>query len=106
MRNQEQLRQWFPDLPETVLADMDSYRWAAQRTPADLPRLSFDCGTEDFLLAENRAFHAYLDSLGLPHTYAEYPGGHTWPYWDLHVQEALVQHCAVLGIRPVVPEQP
>ena len=105
VRTAEQLREWFPDLSPTVLSDMDCYAWAADRTPADLPRLSFDCGTEDFLLDENRAFHTYLESLDLPHSYAEYPGGHTWPYWDLHVQEALVQHAEVLGIQPVVPEQ-
>jgi putative tributyrin esterase len=62
------------------------------------PVISFDCGTEDELLNENRWFHAELDRLGLSHTYQEHPGAHTWDYWDLHVQEALTQHARVLRL--------
>jgi len=50
------------------------------------------------LIDSNRRFHAHLERLGLAHTYAEYPGAHTWDYWDTHVQEAIAQHCQVLGI--------
>ena len=102
--DQDTLANWFAGATPTVLSDLDCYAWAEQRTVADLPRLGFDCGTEDHLIKQNRAFHSHLEALGLPHVYAEYPGGHTWPYWDLHVQEALIQHCAVLGIAPVPPE--
>lgn len=98
--SEREFAQRAPILPAATRADMDVYRWAALRTPADLPRLSFDCGLADNLLGQNRYFHAYLEKRGLPHRYAEYPGGHTWDYWDLHVQEALVQHCEVLGIAP------
>jgi len=51
--------------------------------------IRFDCGTEDGLIDANRAFHAHLDKLGLPHEYAEHPGAHEWAYWDLHVQDTL-----------------
>ncbi len=63
-----------------------------------LPALRIDCGTEDFLLNANRRFHAHLDELGLPHEYEEFPGGHTWDYWDRHVQEALTFHARTLGL--------
>jgi S-formylglutathione hydrolase FrmB len=53
------------------------------------------------LIDENRAFHAHLERIGLPHTYKEHAGAHTWDYWDLHVQEALAQHAEVLGITAV-----
>lgn len=62
----------------------------------DLPVISFDCGTEDFLITHNRQFHNYLQELGLPHTYKEHPGHHGWDYWDIHVREALDQHMRVL----------
>ena len=39
-----------------------------------LPKLLIDCGTEDYLLADNREFHAKLDAMGVPHQYAEFPG--------------------------------
>ncbi len=61
-----------------------------------LPALRFDCGTEDYLLEANRAFHAHLQRLGIAHEYAEYPGRHDWAYWDEHVQEAVV----FLAARP------
>ncbi|MGN6361219.1 MAG: alpha/beta hydrolase, partial [Thermomicrobiales bacterium] len=61
------------------------------------PRLAFDCGTADPLLAENRAFHRHLGRIGYPHHYAEHPGGHTWAYWDEHVRDALRQHLDVLA---------
>jgi S-formylglutathione hydrolase FrmB len=63
-----------------------------------VPALRIDCGTEDHLLGANRAFVARLQALGLPHEYAEFPGGHSWDYWDVHVQEALAFHARHLGL--------
>jgi S-formylglutathione hydrolase FrmB len=63
----------------------------------ECPTLSFDCGVDDYLIDQNRAFHAYLQEIGYPHTYEEHPGAHTWYYWDDHVQSALRQHAQVLG---------
>src|SRR4051794_10373990 len=63
-----------------------------------LPRLLIDCGTEDYLLDGNRQFHADLTRLGIPHEYREFPGAHTWDYWDAHVTEALAFHCAAMEI--------
>ncbi|HEY8746085.1 MAG TPA: alpha/beta hydrolase family protein [Chloroflexota bacterium] len=76
----------------------DPYALAEQVSPATLPTLRIDCGTEDGLIDSNRRFHAHLERLGLAHTYAVYPGAHTWDYWDTHVQEAIAQHCQGLGI--------
>ncbi|HEV2067521.1 MAG TPA: alpha/beta hydrolase-fold protein, partial [Thermomicrobiales bacterium] len=45
------------------------------------PMISFDCGVDDQLIEENRAFHAHLEQIGLVHHYAEHPGGHTWECW-------------------------
>jgi S-formylglutathione hydrolase FrmB len=72
--------------------DLDCYALVDQLDPQTLPRLSFDCGTDDHLLDENRRFHAFLEARGIPHTYHEHLGGHNWEYWDAHVREALKQH--------------
>lgn len=64
------------------------------------PALRIDCGSEDFLIEHNRQFTAYLQSLGTPHEYEEFPGTHNWGYWDVHVQEALAFHARNLGIAP------
>lgn len=74
------------------------YRFAEQADPTRLPAIAFDCGTEDFLIEENRKFHAFLETRGITHIYKEHPGGHTWDYWDTHVQEALRFHVRHLGL--------
>lgn len=45
------------------------------------PALRIDCGVDDNLLGQNRAFVTTLRTLGVSHQYAEHPGGHTWTYW-------------------------
>ena len=63
-----------------------------------IPPLRIDCGTEDFLLAENRSFHAHLDALHIPHEYQEFPGGHDWGFWDNHIRQAIAFHARNLGL--------
>src|SRR5690606_27210421 len=64
-----------------------------------LPRILIDCGTDDFLIDDNREYTARLKSLRIEHTYEEFDGAHNWDYWDLHVQEALAFHATALKIR-------
>ncbi|MGP0069870.1 MAG: alpha/beta hydrolase [Isosphaeraceae bacterium] len=74
----------------------------SQRTDhGRIPKIRLDCGTEDFLLGQNRAFHQHLDSLHFPHEYQEFPGGHDWAYWDNHVQEAIPFHARNLHLKHV-----
>jgi putative tributyrin esterase len=76
----------------------DPYALAATIDRTRLPALRLDCGREDGLLEENRAFHRHLEQLGIPHEYAECPGVHTWEYWDCHIQEAIAFHQRALGL--------
>jgi len=53
--------------------------------------LYFDCGLDESeWLDQNREFHRTLGTLGIPHTYNEFPGGHGWGYWKLHLRDALL----------------
>lgn len=70
----------------------DVFALAERLDPGQAPAIRFDCGKEDGLLAGSRRFHRHLASLGIRHEYREYPGAHTWAYWDEHVQEALRFH--------------
>ena len=63
-----------------------------------LPAMRIDCGTDDRLIGQNRAFHEHLQMLHVAHEYEEFPGGHDWPYWDLHVREAIAFHARNLGL--------
>ncbi len=58
----------------------------------NLPRLRIDCGVDDFLIEDNRQLHRSFNEADIPHQYEEFPGAHTWDYWDLHVREAMAFH--------------
>ena len=71
----------------------------AERSDRDsLSAIRMDCGLDDFLLKDNRAFHQHLNKLGIPHEYEEFPGEHNWDFWDTHVQEAIRFHAHALGL--------
>ena len=59
------------------------------RHAENIPALYLDCGTEDELVDQSRAFRTELQRLGLAPTYAEWPGKHDWDYWRAHVPESL-----------------
>ena len=89
-----------PALVERPVEDASVFHLAdALAVRDDIPAIAFDCGTEDRLIDTNRRFHEHLQTLNIAHHYAEFPGGHEWDYWDLHVREALAQHAQVLGLR-------
>ncbi|WP_289062931.1 alpha/beta hydrolase family protein [Zobellia russellii] len=61
-----------------------------------LPKLRFDCGTEDQLIAYNRELHQQLKENHIPHVYEEFEGAHEWVYWREHVRDTLrffALHC-------------
>ncbi|RYF77994.1 MAG: esterase family protein [Cytophagaceae bacterium] len=68
---------------ESVLAMM-------VRNKAHLPAIQFDCGTDDPLVEYNRTLHQGLTEHNIAHTYSEHPGGHSWPYWQEHLTDALL----------------
>lgn len=53
------------------------------------PRLFQCCGTEDFLLAQNREFRDHVQPLGFDYLYEEGPGLHDWAYWDKMIARTL-----------------
>jgi putative tributyrin esterase len=59
-------------------------------TGAVRPKLFMACGTEDFLLNENRDLDKHLTLIGYPHTYLESPGIHSWAFWDEYIEKALI----------------
>ena len=71
--------------------DSDLYHLARRVSaePAVAPALYLSCGTEDELLADNRAFHRHLDEVGYRHHYEEGPGAHDWACWDQQIARVL-----------------
>lgn len=48
------------------------------------------CGTEDYLLPNNRRFHQFLVSEGVDVTYRESPGCHDWKFWNEYLEPAIL----------------
>jgi putative tributyrin esterase len=53
------------------------------------PRLYQCCGTEDFLIEQNRALRDHIERLGYDYLYEEGPGDHDWKYWDKMIDRTL-----------------
>lgn len=66
-------------------------------TGRPLPDLYLACGYNDRLAPDNRAFSAYLSSIGYAHCYEEGPGTHEWPFWSAYLRR---------GVTRVFPEGP
>ena len=51
------------------------------------PEIYMSCGTEDFLLEKNRAFHKFLEDNDVKHTYLESKGGHDMVFWNEYCEK-------------------
>lgn len=47
------------------------------------------CGTEDFILKNNRVFRDFLNSQNVDLTYYESEGIHDWKFWDQYLEPAI-----------------
>lgn len=64
--------------PETLVKQIK-----AEKKP--MPHIYMCCGTEDFLLENNRQFHRFLEGEQVPHVYREGPGQHDMVFWSEHI---------------------
>lgn len=94
---QAEFRRILGESPKGTNHDLEHLALRA-KAAGQLPQMRIDCGTEDHLLPDSRSFHQFLADQDIPHEYAEYPGDHSWPYWDEHVRQALDFHGRALGI--------
>ena len=75
--------------PDPVGGPSDLFALAGKLEPEQRPAVRIDSGVDDQLIASNREFDAHLTKIGFAHEYAEFPGAHTWDYWDRHIQDTL-----------------
>ena len=70
----------------------DIFKIIREMTPEKvkgLPYIYQSCGTEDFLIQNNRDYLKLLNDMKVPHEYREHPGIHDWVFWDDQVREFL-----------------
>lgn len=54
-----------------------------------IPEIFMACGTEDFLLEPNRAFHKFLEDQHIEHTYCESKGIHDMKFWQEYAEKFI-----------------
>lgn len=70
----------------------DIFKIVRALTPEKIKALPFiyqSCGTEDFLIQNNRDFMTLLAEKKVPHEYRQHPGAHNWLFWDDQIREFL-----------------
>ena len=79
----QSLVQTFGPANSKTRAENDVYREAANADPQNTSYLYIDCGSEDVTFAEpNRRLVAILGQRKIAFEYKEFPGSHSWQYWD------------------------
>ena len=56
---------------------------------APVPEMYLACGLQDSLLEANRSLKAHFEENGIPITYEETEGGHTWDFWNSQIRKVL-----------------
>ena len=81
----------FGDVNKIVGSDRDPEALILQlkKENKQIPEIYMACGTEDFLLAENRRFHEFLVAEGIEHTYKESKGTHDWKFWNEYIEKGI-----------------
>jgi S-formylglutathione hydrolase FrmB len=54
-----------------------------------IPPIYMACGTEDFLLEENREFHQFLTEQQIEIEYHESKGLHNWSFWNQYLEPSI-----------------
>ena len=89
--NYEYYRECFGD-PARVLESNNNPETLVKKLKTEgrpIPQILMSCGTEDFLLENNRQFHNFLDAEGVPHIYEEDAGTHDMVFWNKYVQKFI-----------------
>lgn len=82
---------WGEDYKNSTKDSADDIYYLVRTFPKDkpFPSLYAACGTEDFLIGQNRAFRDFAYEQKIDFSYEEGPGAHTWEFWDRWVLTAI-----------------
>lgn len=62
---------------------------ALKQEGKSMPSIYMACGSEDFLIEPNRAFHKFLQEEQVDVTYTESPGVHDWSFWNQYLEPGI-----------------
>ena len=88
--NYEYYRECFGDLSTAAERDVNPEVLALRlkESGQKIPEIFMACGTEDFLIENNRALHRFLEDHSIPHIYHESKGIHDMVFWQEYIVKA------------------
>lgn len=75
----------------------DVYELARTADPSAVPYLYLDIGNQDWTLLSDRELVAILSTRKYRYEYHEYPGIHSWEYWDRRIPAVLELVAGIIG---------
>ncbi len=89
--NYEYYRECFGDLSKVIESDSNPETLVKKLKNAGhtIPGIYMCCGTEDFLLENNRQFHTFLEREGVEHVYQESRGVHDMVFWSEYIVKVV-----------------
>jgi putative tributyrin esterase len=84
--NYQYYRRYFGDLDRLIESDNNPETLIKKmlQQKRDIPDIYMACGTEDFLLADNRRFYNFLVENNVKVKYVESGGGHDMMFWNAY----------------------
>ncbi len=77
---------WFPEVLTKVKQER-SAGWSSEAAKKRLKLFWIAAGKDDIALQNSRNMVAFFNEIGLPHSFRETPGGHTWINWRRYLNE-------------------
>ena len=89
--NYEYYRQCFGETEDLLESDNNPETLVRKLKAAGtkIPGIYMCCGTEDFLIENNREMHRFLEEEGVAHEYHEGPGRHDMAFWSEHIVKVV-----------------
>jgi len=87
-----EMRRIFGSPSQLVPRKNDLFALAKEAVSAgeNLPNILSICGSEDFMIMDNRKFNKHMRKINYPGYYSyERPGSHNWQFWDTYIQDAF-----------------
>lgn len=85
--------------------DNDIYSLLAKADRSKIPYLFLACGAEDPFLFSNRKITEALSSKNISYEYHEYPGAHTWEFWNSSLPMMLKVIAARMVPAPIATKR-
>lgn len=69
--------------------DLEALALNLKKEGKNIPKIFMSCGTEDFLLENNRKYAKFLEEHDIEFIYKESKGSHEWAFWNEYLEKII-----------------